>query len=564
MGNANNARMLWISDIHYKGEYEDNAEIILMVSNLIKYLKRMDHPPTHLVITGDITQNGESGDYTIFKQKIYDPIIKALPSIKKGIVVPGNHDVEWSKVEALYATSSPVTKDRSNIVIDKNTFKGIFKGYMHPSNKTKGVVLHVENDEPYKNFLKVDKEGYYGYFYDPDCNILFILINSAWLSFGAVPNEKISDEIIKGLSIHGMKETAERFKAVNKNTMVEYGNQTYAFHLFKNSSLLKEIMEIKENKNPTILSMAHHPVSWLDWYEVNSENYPHEAPLNELFRLSSLHLTGHEHASPNWGNLLGGSCLNLSTGMFLDSSVEGGKGNHGIEDDQNLFPNNWVSILELKGDILTQECLKLDAREGGVFEWEAKSQFAYRFNADGSVCRLEKEHAAAEEAEIHETDGEVQIVQRNVNQAVIYDYFKKKLDGIRPKMKKSSIDSIERKYWTVVNPGHSFRIVLDSGKDGAYNDEFLLDVVNYLVDQKDVMKNFPTILISLMECYEIVGRLSDSQDDEVLIKTRKLESERELIYNSFKHRFFTYLVKENPELFKLLRNSKFTFAISYK
>jgi len=106
-----------------------------------------------LIITGDITERGNTEQFDIAKEQIGE-IIKAI-GISKELValVPGNHDVNRDKCEEAYnnaikTNSSAVEKDFCDAPEKYEDFSKFFK-------QITGVAFNIQSPNVFKGFEKV-------------------------------------------------------------------------------------------------------------------------------------------------------------------------------------------------------------------------------------------------------------------------------------------------------------------------------------------------------------------------------------------------------------------------
>jgi predicted phosphodiesterase len=92
-------KILHLSDLHFQS---NNIAQNIVNDSLIRMLKEIVEPNKNfnlLILTGDIAYSGKKEEYEIAKEYI-DNIIKVIGiTNKEVIIVPGNHDVDRSKIE---------------------------------------------------------------------------------------------------------------------------------------------------------------------------------------------------------------------------------------------------------------------------------------------------------------------------------------------------------------------------------------------------------------------------------------------------------------------------------
>ena len=96
-------RILHLSDIHFKAETTWDADPVLR--DLARFIKREGEDgmaPDLVAITGDIAHAGTAEEYALARAWIEKQLWPALPdSLPRDrlLLVPGNHDVDRSKVD---------------------------------------------------------------------------------------------------------------------------------------------------------------------------------------------------------------------------------------------------------------------------------------------------------------------------------------------------------------------------------------------------------------------------------------------------------------------------------
>ena len=94
-------RLLHLSDFHV-GKDEHGQQVLL--EELLGHLEKRinsNQGPDLVLITGDIAQSGQAGQYRIFKEQFLAPLLKWIPPGRL-FMVPGNHDVDRKKAMAAH------------------------------------------------------------------------------------------------------------------------------------------------------------------------------------------------------------------------------------------------------------------------------------------------------------------------------------------------------------------------------------------------------------------------------------------------------------------------------
>lgn len=171
-------KILWISDIHLNGigTAEGSKRVI---DSFIRFVESNDSCQgiDLLVISGDIAMSGgDAKHYKAFDDLIIKKIKNVIPQIQI-VCVPGNHDVNWAQAEKEFVNflvkeyEGNMEKLLNNIreyKINKNYYSTVFSEYdrFHES------VTGRRPDEHFTHCKPIDDK------------ILFVALNSAWLSVG--------------------------------------------------------------------------------------------------------------------------------------------------------------------------------------------------------------------------------------------------------------------------------------------------------------------------------------------------------------------------------------------
>lgn len=200
---------LHFSDLHFSSSDEFDRSIVN--ETLWQDLKRWGDQglqPNFIFVTGDIAHSGKPEEYKLAGE-FFDQLLDktAVKEKEKLFFVPGNHDVDLSKISNL--ARKQVLDDRDSVreILGTHTgrslFMGRFAGY---ASFIKAYFSDV------KDPLLFDDERY---FFCRNLNInnqpIAILgINSAWTSGNIIVNDKISDQ---GNLVVGEKQVIDALRA---------------------------------------------------------------------------------------------------------------------------------------------------------------------------------------------------------------------------------------------------------------------------------------------------------------------------------------------------------------
>jgi predicted phosphodiesterase len=435
-----NCKIIWISDLHLYKEYSkirDKQKLTAFIDRFIQVSAEKhnsDDPVDYILITGDLVQQGTFEDYQFFHEvllsKLLDRFLHEFECnnipLPKVIMIPGNHDVNWSNSRFLlkYVTKiNPKLKmfqDRSKF-LEKNIkeFTKLFADYSMYFND-----LRSENaNNKYRKFFNYDPEGFeldtgyskhglFGYVVDKKRNLIIVLLNSAWYSLGNNFNNllasyqiftkvetndnfskwkqknrkefEISKNYFTGKSItmpsYGgkinhdevPKEIRDAFEEMDnilskKDAISEYSNQLPGVNIMQ----LNEWARIFEDYNDfTVITAMHHPMNWLNWHEryTYEEKEDNNANLlKKLINFSDLFLTGHEHI-PYFTNseIIPDNTLHLKAGCFLADN----------QHYQINLENSWFSMLSIDThrSFIKQQKIRFDAESGSWVELKESKQ----------------------------------------------------------------------------------------------------------------------------------------------------------------------------------------------
>lgn len=396
-------RILWLSDIHYTGTYEEknllekrNKKFLETVESYLGQIK-MAHPTDnklhYVILSGDIGFSGEKNEYNQFDADIMAPLKTIFDNNGQSPLIlacPGNHDVNRNKSslhkEYVKAVDDYVNMpkrqrggakeaqlqsaaDRENSIRQvegcktENKVHDIFKEYSEYVEKIFNYYTH--STEEYETDNYQENKFLQGYIIDNKQKLIINILNSAAFSLG----DKFDDLIVEHfldkfktgkriINHQSFKEFAEEILKV-KEFCTEYGRQVIGNYRIENQGYLKEL---NRYQHYLVLTFFHHPLSWLQESQKNdySDKFKKTA-LIQLLQGSDILLTGHEHVGINsTPEFLFDRVLHIPGGMFIQDKNRFYKGG------QNRF-----HVLELD-----TKNRRLDIRN---FVWEGNMKKWYDY-----------------------------------------------------------------------------------------------------------------------------------------------------------------------------------------
>lgn len=296
-----------------------------------------------IFISGDLAFSGVEEDYNALNKLIIDKISdkgKPKPLI---IGLPGNHDVFWPAI--LNSIFDGQSKDIINRFNRKNeTFSNNYRSnkerealrFTHFSNWQRDNLKNITDNGRYRSSLAENK-FLFGYLEDTVNKVVFIVLNSAWLSLGGGFDAQLREVLANNGRTHM---TVDELISI-KNSFVEFGGQIIG------SEFLDDLANMTSKwTDYVIVTSMHHPLHWLDWSEYNSYRGTDVSRMNlyTILSNSDVFITGHEHSSefvkPRRVNFGGEyDTLYIQSGMFLQDFVE--------QKAQLIFPHSRFSILDI-------------------------------------------------------------------------------------------------------------------------------------------------------------------------------------------------------------------------
>ena len=330
-------RILTFSDIHYKeGDKNKPSVKKFFTSFKSKIIELNDEIAIDLVvISGDLAYSGKTPDYLELKEVINDIIPNSIPTL----YIVGNHDVNWTNLKDALGRKIelPNLFDVDEEKFSQQKFIEIFSNFNVLTNSVEKNILS-RNGLNYKFCNKT----YTGILHSKSDNILILLLNSSFYSFGP---GVIKDYFEIWADKKDIKRLIDEIPSLLGEKLSQEGKQSYflnSYPYFEEANKL-----ITENENLKVITFAHHPPSCLKWDELYSEDDT-KRNFNTLIELSDIIITGHSHNPVSEPSLIQNRCYHINNGVFLDY--------HYIEKDVakdnpiSVFPNNWFSLIEIDGD----------------------------------------------------------------------------------------------------------------------------------------------------------------------------------------------------------------------
>ncbi len=336
-------RILNISDIHFKDEYADDDIIMAFRDSLKKKVTELNReiPFGLVILNGDIAYSGKGMEYKKFLDFINEVVPKRIPILS----IPGNHDVNWDMLKvALDEKDLPSLFDKKDHEIEADLngkyskFKNIF------TNLHTDFIYDLEKARPLKTDNLVSDyctKRYCGYTYFKNEKVLILLINSAWYSFG----KGVLEGMFEKKAREKEKESLINFcKEFVDGKLSQEGKQTYFFSYFPFHVPVNKILDDEDVK---VITVAHHPPSWLRWEEQFNMSSGNTRNLENLLGKSHLLLTGHLHAPVTEPVALGGQCYHLSNGAFMEYSFIDKQRELKMKHPAEYFPSNWFTVIDV-------------------------------------------------------------------------------------------------------------------------------------------------------------------------------------------------------------------------
>lgn len=496
--------ILWLSDIHFQKDYQDDKYIKAYLETFINKVKELHEksPIKYIILSGDLAYSGKRDDYNAFDRLLLKPIYNVL---EKGtntkpevLTIPGNHDIIWDKIENFYHNNKNIFKDNkfsenrdSILKKGKDVFIGLFDDYsfFHKSN-------YKINSEKLKVSKNYEENSLYGYVIDSSREIIFVMINTSWFSFG----DNNIKTVLKNSNFQ--KSNIDKLYRIN-SSMLELGNLIVGKELLLEDKILEAI---DSNPHYLIITLMHHPQHWLDWEELHNEGIGGENFMNfyEILEKSDVLLTGHEHlpvyVKPIKIN--DGKTLHLQAGKFLEDNA--------IAFNKNRFSHNRFSVLEIDkklGSIKEQRFLY----KHDIKTWEGQDKYCFKHNflknkVSQTVKTPYSSRNIADSSLIHQFDIKMYLIgEKKISQENLIESFEIEYSDLYLKILTLELENSIRVYIFPFNN--------TSYKNIRSNNSSIVEKIYNIIERKDKL-----VIITIM-CFDFLV-----QDDIYLVQ--------EYIYNT--------------------------------
>lgn len=363
--------ILCLSDIHYSHHYEiDNNDLLEYIKSFKNYwVQHPDISIDYILITGDITQEGEEKEFKLFFNHILKPLFKLPNFIKARLLsVPGNHDLNRDVndrfILKLIKESFLDRKLNRKDFLTKN-----YKKFLPSFSNYAESMKELADKFPEKVSKNYKNNFFHGYYIDKKNKLFFILLNSAWFSFG---EEFLSQYLSKNLinkkgKIAFVKTKKEFYANMKRNGLLEqinvknekeftdkkffeflskffisigdeYGKQVLDLEEKVFLEFESMVKDFKKYNDYIFITCQHHDFNFLNFPEGMAPSVSKDKNLNLVKKNTDLLLTGHMHVpiEKNHDRIFEDDILNIPLGSFITFKGENFK-----------YNNNWFSILQI-------------------------------------------------------------------------------------------------------------------------------------------------------------------------------------------------------------------------
>jgi formylglycine-generating enzyme required for sulfatase activity/3',5'-cyclic AMP phosphodiesterase CpdA len=172
--------ILNLSDIHFKKKKDDNIKSFRqqLQQELIQAVKvhsEKHDPPDFVVVTGDIAFSGQKHEYSEALE-FFEKLKVILPKETECLVVPGNHDVDRTKVNKFFSLHQLVKQGKTDEFLDSPEQ---IKGFINIKFKSYRDFIDRLNPELYES-----KDDYFWVKRFENKDVSFLGLNSCWASEG--------------------------------------------------------------------------------------------------------------------------------------------------------------------------------------------------------------------------------------------------------------------------------------------------------------------------------------------------------------------------------------------
>ncbi len=326
--------ILWLSDIHYHKNYKDkeyHKDLREYLDSFKSYVNGMEVSFDYILLSGDIAQNGDAADYDLFDGDILGPLQTMFPDAKL-LVIPGNHDVARKKISFVEAFITGTETQKVFFENNQDKFLEVFAPYSQHFRKNTKF--------PDNASYQYSKDFLYGHVVDKKYKTIFVLLNSAWYSFGETFLEYYLEE-----KLYEKKSKAADIKKEITKITSEYGKQMLALEMLEEVDAILDLL--RTYPEYLVITTMHHPISWLGKFDQVTKT---GGKFHGIKNHTDVMLTGHEHvhlAFP-YEFLNNNRILHLKAGCFAEYSRTCAE-----EDDSTNYlnpfsiKNNWFSTLKI-------------------------------------------------------------------------------------------------------------------------------------------------------------------------------------------------------------------------
>lgn len=330
-------RILTISDIHYKPQYDSDNHVKAYFASFAEKVKELhlEKPIDVFVISGDLAFSGRGDEYKSLADKISEWKLN-IPVY----AIPGNHDVNWinlkealgdQPLEKLFSIGDEILKD---VTTEGSKYKEVFDNFRLNFLEYIKREAEIGTDE-----YEFCKKTYSGYLWCKEKDVVLMFLNSSWLSFGPGVIEKYYNQLISSMDEKRIRKEIVNFLG---EPLSQEGKQSYSFTYYPYYERINNLLS--SNPDLKVITFAHHPPHWLDWKEQFMETNEKKRNLDEVLNFSHLLITGHLHSPVQAPSILNGKTHHLSNGAFLDYHFVDLKD---VINPISKFPNNWFNIIEI-------------------------------------------------------------------------------------------------------------------------------------------------------------------------------------------------------------------------
>lgn len=534
-------RLLTLSDIHFKETYasknfESSDDV---VSRYLKSFKeKIDkiHAEKEIdvvVVGGDIAFSGDSRQYKGISRILRKCIPEGIPIFS----IVGNHEVNWTELSAAIGTSIELPqlfKIEQKTIVKSPKFHKVFANY-YDSFQT-----DINEDIDFGN-LKYEfcDKNYSGYVYSEQSNVLILLLNSSWYSFGPGVVQGFFNEWAKGKDKDAL---VAGLPALLGDTLAQEGKQSYFFDTYPYFSEVNKL--ISENNDLKVITFAHHPPSWLKWEELYSSDSTRRNFIT-LTDLSQILITGHLHNPVMEPSIIRGKCYHVNNGIFLDyHSVDKHLAENGNDNNPiNVFPNNWFNLIDINEDGFDLTPYKfISKKKPGkgvqfVYDWMIEESVIKTCpflnnndeaeSSDNKTSRTKKDIGKIKSYSPRSVKELIEILKRNRSNEF------ENVDSSVKSFKQGEVISLKKQnenYLIVINSlEEMLGVIQEAGSDYQKLQENR--IFSSLLDKLEMFK--PTEL-PIIAFYEIVQNINGANKEEF----EKYYQRKTIIYQSFKYSFF--------------------------